>query len=73
MGFLDIPQIVVLNKCDAVSEETRASLMRTTNGVAVSAVQRTGFAELLDAIDNAVFPAGYTVLPLVQEAVEEGA
>lgn len=64
MGFLDIPQIIVLNKCDAVGAEALANLIRATNGVAVSALQRSGFTDLLAAVDRAVFPDGYTLLPL---------
>jgi GTP-binding protein HflX len=61
MEFLDIPQLVVLNKSDAVSPEMVEDLRRTVGGVAVSATRKLGLRELLGAVDTLAFPAGYSV------------
>jgi GTP-binding protein HflX len=73
MGFLEIPQVVVLNKCDAVSVEQREALVRSTGGLAVSAIRQEGFRELLTAVDRAVFPGGYQLLPVEESDASTGA
>lgn len=73
MGFLEIPQVVVLNKCDAVSVEQREALVRSTSGIAVSAIRQEGFRELLTAVDRAVFPGGYQLLPVEESDASTGA
>jgi len=67
MGFLDIPHLVVVNKCDAVSPEVVESLVRTVGGIAVSATKKHGLREVLSAVDSVTFPDGYGPPPLHTE------
>ncbi len=43
----EIPTLIVLNKCDLLPEHEVAGLVRRFNAVAVSAVKRVGFKELI--------------------------
>lgn len=71
MGFLDIPNVVVLNKCDGVDSTESARLRLLTGGIAVSALRREGLRELLGAIDRVVFPTGYALLSVAADGTAE--
>lgn len=58
MELASVPSLVVLNKVDAVSEQTLMELENATSGYGVSALKRTGFKALLSAIDRELFPSG---------------
>lgn len=51
MSLGGAPELVVLNKIDRISEDELAALQNEIPGIAVSAVNRTGFGALLAAID----------------------
>ena len=46
-----IPRLLILNKADLIPEEERARLEETLGGLAVSATQRAGMAELIRAAE----------------------
>ncbi len=48
----ELPRLMVLNKVDRLPPEVAASLAARYDGVAVSATQRSGFAELLHAAED---------------------
>ena len=50
MELGDLPEILVLNKIDRISEEELEILVRETGGIAVSAIKGEGINELLYAI-----------------------
>ena len=55
LGVLDVPMIIVLNKCDLVSQEKVEQLCRAYGALAVSAVKRTNLDKLLTGITDEVF------------------
>jgi GTP-binding protein HflX len=52
LSLADIPRLVVLNKADLVPPEEARSLAVRYGGILVSAVQRTGFADLIHAAEE---------------------
>ena len=52
LGLEGIPILRVVNKIDRVAPEAVAALARRTNGVAISARQRIGLAELIEAAEQ---------------------
>ncbi len=48
----EIPRLLVFNKADLVGEETARDIARRVDGVAVSAVTRFGFADLIRAAEE---------------------
>ncbi len=52
LGLDNLPRLRILNKSDLIPEEQRQSLQRRYDGVAVSASNRTGLENLLDAAEK---------------------
>jgi len=59
LGLLETPRLLVYNKADR-SPESAANLAQRENGVAVSALKREGFAELLLRADRILWAGGKT-------------
>jgi GTP-binding protein HflX len=63
LGSLDLlerPRLKVWNKVDRLSELEVAALLRARGGVAVSALSRRGFDELLEKAETTLFAEGKT-------------
>ena len=63
LGSLDLlgrPRLKVWNKVDRLSELEVAALLRARGGVAVSALSRRGFDELLEKAETTLFAEGNT-------------
>ncbi len=54
------PRVIVWNKVDRLSTPEVTKLLRTRGGVAVSAVNRTGFEQLLHKCETTLFAEGKT-------------
>ncbi len=52
LKLLDIPRLLVLNKCDLLDAEQIRVLVRYHEGIAVSARARTGLSELMDSTER---------------------
>jgi GTP-binding protein HflX len=61
LGSLDLsdrPRLKVWNKVDRLSAEQIDTLLRAHGGVAVSAIDRRGFDELLEKAETTLFAQG---------------
>ncbi|MDX2010573.1 MAG: GTPase HflX [Myxococcaceae bacterium] len=58
LDLLDRPRLKVWNKVDRLSELEVAALLRARGGVAVSALSRRGFDELLEKAETTLFAEG---------------
>jgi 50S ribosomal subunit-associated GTPase HflX len=54
MSLAEAPELVVLNKIDATSEENVKSLALELDGIPVSAAKKIGIGRLLEEIDRRV-------------------
>jgi GTP-binding protein HflX len=59
MGLAQAPELVAVNKIDAVPEEVANELCLRLNGVPVSAAKKIGIGELLASIDSKVPRSGF--------------
>jgi len=71
MEVLDIPRILVLNKADLIPPEEAALRARELGGILVSAVGRSGFAAIHDAIRSHLFGAASMATPAPEEGEGE--
>jgi len=58
LGLAELPVLVVINKADAADAEATLRLQHATGGVVVSALDRTGLPELMQAIETRMYRAG---------------
>ena len=54
MNVRDIPQLLVLNKCDLLSQDDTRGLSQRYKGIPVSATSRMGLEELLSAAEDSL-------------------
>ena len=77
LGFGSKPRLLALNKIDLLAEPEIRTLVNALNGLPVSAVQRTGFHELVMAVQDALAESfagqdpGRFVHPELQPAGED--
>jgi GTP-binding protein HflX len=53
-----VPRLLVLNKCDRIESSRVAALARRTGGIPISATAKTGFEDLLAAIEERLWRQG---------------
>ncbi|MFQ5512803.1 MAG: GTPase HflX [Myxococcota bacterium] len=56
LGLSEIPELIVLNKCDRVEPEEAAGFARRLEGVAISAATGDGLAAMLYSLERLLFP-----------------
>ena len=56
LGFGDLPECLVLNKCDLLDPEDAARIAREHGGVPISALGGEGLEKLLEVLEAAAFP-----------------
>ncbi|MEO1230273.1 MAG: GTPase HflX [Myxococcota bacterium] len=59
----DLDRVVVINKTDQTPRLLTSALVRVTNGVAVSALERKGFGRLLEMIEHHLFEGKKVPVP----------
>lgn len=70
LGLDEHPRLVVVNKVDQAPKPMVSALRRVTHGVAVSALEREGFHELLETIEKALFEGLQVKTPSKESARE---
>ncbi len=55
LNLAEVDRLVVVNKMDATPKPLLSAIKRVTNGVAVSAIERIGFQDLLNGIEGHLF------------------
>jgi GTP-binding protein HflX len=53
-----IPQLLLLNKCDLVTDFRGPAIARRTNGILISALDKTGFPKMLAAAEELLWQEG---------------
>jgi GTP-binding protein HflX len=71
LGLADVPVLLVLNQVDRLGPDEILAVVRDHGGLAVSALRRQGFDELLEAMERELWRAGHGDLrPAYQQEAE---
>jgi GTP-binding protein HflX len=58
LDLLRVPRLVLLNKCDLLKDDRGPALARRTNGILISARDKTGFTDMLTAAEEILWREG---------------
>jgi len=58
LDLLRVPRLVLLNKCDLLKDGRGPALARRTNGILISAKDKTGFTDMLAAAEEILWREG---------------